>query len=108
MPPQIRRSVPLAIMLGAAVIADGYFQPAVAQCAAGTQIFIDPRLAPQRPQISQAQLARILGSAWISSEVKETMYNQYMMQYQPVEVPFRGGKVLINPSDPCIQQYIGQ
>jgi hypothetical protein len=31
-----------------------------------------------------------------------------MNRAQPIEVPFRGGVVLIHPRDPCIQQYLGK
>jgi hypothetical protein len=97
----------IAIVIGATLIA-GVSQSANAQCPPGAQIFIDPRLVPQRSHLSQEQMARILGSPWIEPGIKETLYKQYMMEYQPIEVPFRGGKVLISPTDPCIQQYIGQ
>jgi hypothetical protein len=101
-----RRLVQILTAVGAAVTA--CFQTASAQCPAGAQIFIDPRLAPQRPQVSQDQMARILASPSMDPGIKNTMYQQYMMQYQPIEVPYRGGTVLINPRDPCIQQYVGQ
>src|SRR5262249_3866562 len=32
----------------------------------------------------------------------------YLQQGQPIEVPFRGGVVLIHPRDPRIQQYLGK
>jgi len=31
-----------------------------------------------------------------------------MNRAQPIEVPFRGGVVLIHPRDPRIQQYLGK
>jgi hypothetical protein len=97
----------IAIMIGVALIA-GVSQSARAQCPAGAQIFIAPRLVPQRPQIDRDALQRLLASPTMDAAIKQQMYQQYMTQYQPVEVPFHGGKVLINPRDPCIQQYIGR
>lgn len=90
-----------------AMIADACLQCAHAQCAPGTQIFIDPRLAPQRPQVSRQQFDRVMSSPWASPEEKRRVADLYYGQSQPIEVPFRGGAVLISPKDPCVQQYIG-
>jgi hypothetical protein len=94
----------LLIVTGGAVLADGYIQSAGAQCPAGTQIYIDPRLIPQRPHMTKQQFDRAMLGA--DDRTAKFLEEQYYGQNQPIEVPFRGGKVLISPSDPCIQQYI--
>jgi hypothetical protein len=48
---------------------------------------------------------RLAGGAVIAKAARAKMYLQ---QGQPIEVPFRGGVVLIHPRDPCIQQYLGK
>ena len=39
-------------------------------------------------------------------DMKNLVMQQYYQQGQPIEVPFRGGTVRIDPRNPCIQQYI--
>jgi hypothetical protein len=78
-----------------------------AQCPSGSQIFIDPRLAPRRPWYSAAQLQQILASEDIPPQRKKQALDLYTAQSQPIEMPFGAGRVLIHPQNPCIQQYIG-
>jgi hypothetical protein len=55
----------LLIVTGGAVIADGYIQRAGAQCAGDTQIYVDPRLVPQRPHMTRQQFIRaMLAQMW--------------------------------------------
>jgi len=42
----------------------------------------------------------------LSSEDKTRMLQQYQQQGQPIVVPYGTGKVLVHPTNPCIQQYI--
>ena len=88
------------------MIADGCLQCARAQCAPDAQIFIDPRLAPHRVPVTREQVVNTLASQRLSPEVKKRVRENYYAQDQPIEVPFRGGTVLIHPHDPCVQQYI--
>jgi hypothetical protein len=98
----------LFIGLAASVLADGSIQSAGAQqCAPDAKIYIDPRLVPQRQHISPQTYYYIMTGS-VDPATKEYVRNAYFSQYQPIQVPFRGGTVLISPTDPCIQQYIGQ
>jgi hypothetical protein len=80
---------------------------AVAQCPPGTPIYIDPRLAPHRPQIGREQFVAIMANPMISDEEKKSYSDLYNNQNQPIQLPFRNGIVLISPKNPCIQQYLG-
>jgi hypothetical protein len=74
-----------------------------AQCATGTRIYIDPRLVPQRQQITKSQAEAIFANPYSSPEAKKYALDSYYNQNQPIQVPFRGRTVLISPNDPCIQ-----
>ena len=101
----MRKSVivvlPLALL--SSVFADG---SANAQCAPTDKIYIDPRLVPQRSAPSPGNMAGILASRFLSPEAKQQLLQQYQQQGQPIVVPYGTGKVLVHPSNPCIQQYI--
>jgi len=88
------------------MIADGFFYSAHAQCAPTHKIYMDPRLVPKRPNISPEAMARMLGSDYVDKEIKRRLSQQYMQQGEPIVVPFGTGKVLVHPTNPCIQQYI--
>jgi hypothetical protein len=96
----------LLVVTGGAVLAGGYIQSAGAQCAPDAKIYIDPRLVPQRPHMKKQQFDRATLGA--DAETQKFLRDQYYSQNQPIQVPFRDGTVLISPSDPCIQQYIGR
>jgi hypothetical protein len=36
------------------------------------------------------------------------MYDDYVNQNQPITMPYSGGTVLIDPHNPCVQQFIRQ
>jgi hypothetical protein len=95
------------ILIVLLMIADGVFYSAHAQCAPTDKIYIDPRLVPQRQKMAGEVLARVLGNTQVDPATKQMLYRQYLQQDQPIEMPFREGKVLIHPHNPCIQQYIG-
>jgi hypothetical protein len=80
---------------------------AQAQCAPDAKVFIDPRLVPMRPHISYQQMHDILANPWQPQPTKDKFLQLYMEQNQPIQVPFRNGIVLVNPTNPCIQQYTG-
>ncbi len=98
----------LLLVAGGAVIADSFVHSARAQCPANSQIYIDPRLVPQRQHMSHEQAMRILSIPGMPESTKNWALDAYYNQYQPIQIPFRGGTVLISPTDPCIQQYIGR
>src|SRR5262249_10010897 len=95
-----RRLFTAALLLLSSMCADAH-----AQCAPTDKIYIDPRLVPKRPQISDDQMLGImLGNS--SPEEKALSRRLYMQQGQPIEIPHGTGKVLVHPTNPCIQQYI--
>jgi hypothetical protein len=100
----MRKSVivvlPLTLLCG--VFLDG---SAHAQCAPTDKIYIDPRLVPKRPNISPDAYGTLM-LLEKSPEVKAQLFQQYMQRNQPIVVPYGTGKVLVHPTNPCIQQYI--
>jgi hypothetical protein len=99
----MRRSLIAMGVLSAMVL------PAIAnaQCPADAKIYVDPRLTPQRPQVSRDQFESIMANPSASPEQKKAVSDQYYNQNQPIQLPFRSGIVLISPKNPCIQQYLG-
>jgi len=98
----MRKSVlPLALLCS--VFADG---SANAQCAPTDKIYIDPRLVPKRPNMTPEQFKAIMLSPGSTPEMKKFALQQYQQQGQPIVVPYDKGKVLVHPTNPCIQQYI--
>lgn len=73
--------------------------------AAG-QTYINPALVPKRPSMNEGQVRGVLADPTVSETVKMGIRNEYMQQNQPIEVPYPGGKVLINPRDPTQQQFV--
>jgi hypothetical protein len=98
--------LPLALLSG--MFADGFFYSAHAQCAPTDKIHIDPRLVPQRPHISPATMTGFMLNPKISSADRMKIWEMYQSQFggQPIVVPYGTGKVLVHPTNPCIQQYI--
>ena len=92
--------LPLVLL---SVFADEFFYSAHAQCAPSDEIYIDPRLVP-RPNIPPGPIGRLmLGQP---DSVKAEIRQRFLKQGQPIVVPYGTGKVLVNPANPCIQQYI--
>jgi hypothetical protein len=96
--------LPLALLSG--IFAGGFFYSAHAQCAPEDKIYIDPRLVPQRPNITRRGMFGVLKDDNMDPGVKQRLLQQYMQQGQPIVVPYGTGKVLVSPTNPCIQQYI--
>jgi len=97
----MRKSLIVAVLPLLLMIADAH-----AQCAPTDKIYIDPRLVPRRPQISEEAWKHIGLSDTISPEQKAMFYRLLMQQNDPIEIPHGTGKVLVHPTNPCIQQYI--
>jgi hypothetical protein len=93
----------LALLSG--VFADG---SAHAQCAPTDKIYIDPRLVPRPPNISREAMMAIMLNRNLTPEARGQMLQQYQQlgQGEPIVVPYGTGKVLVSPTNPCIQQYI--
>lgn len=72
----------------------------------GTGIYVDPRLVPKRPPISPEQMQGMMTNPWLTPEAKAGYLEQFRQQSQPVEVPYPGGKVVIDPRNPTRQQFI--
>lgn len=70
------------------------------------QTYINPALVPKRPSMNEGQVRGVLADPTVSETVKMGIRTEYMQQNQPIEVPYPGGKVLINPRDPTQQQFI--
>jgi hypothetical protein len=98
--------VVLPLVLLSSVFFDGLFYSAHAQCAPEDKIYIDPRLVPKPPNISPENMMGIMANRFLSPEAKAQMLQQYQQQGQPIVVPYGTGKVLVHPTNPCIQQYI--
>jgi len=100
------RNVILPLALLSSVFADGFFYSAHAQCADTDKVYIDPRLVPKRLNIPRESMEAILLGRTIPWETKNYYLQQYQQRDQPIEVPYGTGKVLVSPTNPCIQQYI--
>jgi hypothetical protein len=98
--------VVLPLMLLSGMFVDEF--PAHAQCAPTDKIYIDPRLVPRQPHITQGQMLAAMLDKNISSAERMRIREMYQSQFsgQPIVVPYGTGKVLVSPSNPCIQQYI--
>jgi len=96
----------VVLLLLSGMCADGFFYSAHAQCAPTDKIYIDPRLVPRRPQISREGYAAIILNPNLPDAIKLDAHRKMAEQNQPIEIPHGTGKVLVHPSNPCIQQYI--
>jgi hypothetical protein len=67
-----------------------------AQRPADAKIYIDPRLLPQRQQMSREQ-----DNPYVGPAIKQRAHEAYYNRYQPIQIPFRNGTVPISPHDPC-------
>ena len=88
------------------MIADGFFYSAHAECADTDKIYIDPKLVPKPLPMSRESLMAVLANPSLPPETKDFFLKQAMQGRQPIAVPFGTGKVLVHPTNPCIQQYI--
>jgi hypothetical protein len=85
-------------------------QPAVkawAQCAPTDKIFIDPRLVPQRQTVTKEQYIAVMSNPYSDPALKKYIMDSYNSQFQPMQLPYGRGMVMISPINPCVQQYIG-
>lgn len=72
----------------------------------GTGIYINPSLIQQRPQYNEGQMRGILADPTISEQTKMQLLQQYQTQNQPIDIPYPGGTVRVNPNNPSQQQFI--
>jgi hypothetical protein len=71
-------------------------------------VYIDPRLAPQRVRIDRENVITLMANPFAPEWEKKKMYDDYVNQNQPITMPYSGGTVLIDPHNPCVQQFIRQ
>jgi hypothetical protein len=72
----------------------------------GSGIYVDPHLVQRRPQLSHAQILDIMSNPSLDIVTKQGYQQQYQQQNQPIEVPYPGGHVIIDPLNPTRQQFI--
>ena len=94
--------VVLPLVLLSSVFADG---SAHAQCAPEDKIYIDPRLVPKRPVLTPRDFSALM-NAPRRGPLDDYLLQQTMQRNQPIVIPYGTGKVLVHPTNPCIQQYI--
>jgi len=70
------------------------------------KIYIDPRLVPKPRNISPQGARALMLNKNIDPVAKQHLLQQYLQKDQPIEVPYGTGKVLVHPTNPCIQQFI--
>ena len=92
--------LPLVLLSG--VFADG---SAHAQCAPEDKIYIDPRLVPKRPVLTPRGFSAVM-AARRRDTLDDYLLQQTMQRNQPIVIPYGTGKVLVHPTNPCIQQYV--
>jgi len=104
----MHKSLIAVLLLSLLIFADGFFYSAHAQCSAWDKIYIDPRLVPKQLKISWEQLGAVLmaSDSQLPPEIKSWLLQQYTQQGQTIMVPYGTGKVLVDPTNSCIQQYI--
>lgn len=95
-------------------VAENGFQPAASKTVAPNNLpqpnsngtYYDPRLIKPPPQYSADQVRAIMASPELSLETKSTAMQAYRQQGQPIELPYPGGHVVIDPRNPTRQQFI--
>jgi hypothetical protein len=80
---------------------------ASAQCVVDNKtVFIDPQLVPRPQHMTKKELGRLMMNPEFSFSEKQRIKDEYMQQFQPIQMPSAGGIVLISPNDSCRQQLI--
>jgi hypothetical protein len=102
----MRSLMALAQVVLVGIIADGFYSAAQAQCAATDKIYIDPRLVPRPYAPSPEGCRRLMLPNDMNPAITDQLLRQCLQQGQPIVVPYGTGKVLVSPTNPCIQQYI--
>jgi hypothetical protein len=102
----VKQLAQVVLLFLTGMIAEGFFYSAHAQCAPTDKIYIDPRLVPRRPNISPETVKSILLGRKLNPEFEAELLREYRQKDQPIVVPYGTGKVLVSPTNPCVQQYI--
>ena len=72
----------------------------------GNGIYYDPRLVKPPPQYSPQQMQGVMNNPVLDPAAKAAILQQYRQQGQPIELPYPGGHVIIDPMNPTRQQFI--
>jgi len=99
------RGQPAGVQVAAGRSAAPPTQPMVMPNGQG-QPLINPALVQRRPQYNEGQMRGILADPTISEQTKMQLLQSYQQQDQPIQMPYPGGTVLIDPRDPSRQQFI--
>jgi hypothetical protein len=59
--------------------------------------YIPSNMVPYRPRYTREQIATVMGDPTGSPELKRKMLETYQQQDNPVEVPYKGGTVYVDP-----------
>src|SRR5262249_49123025 len=103
----VKQLAQVGLLLLSGMCADGFFYSAHAQCAPTDKIYIDPRLVPRRPQLSEKEWLALTLPGSNDNPEDRALTNQLLLNRgQPIVIPYGTGKVLVHPTNPCIQQYI--
>lgn len=75
----------------------------------GSGIYYDPDLVRAiRPQYTPQQMQAIMNHPTLTPEAKAQAFQAYQQRNQAIELPWAGGKVLIDPNNPLKQQFISE
>lgn len=72
----------------------------------GGQIYVNPALIPKRPMMNEGQVRGVLSDPTISEAARMGIRQEYIQQNQPIDIPYPGGVVRVNPNNPTQQQFI--
>lgn len=70
------------------------------------QPIIPPGAVPQRPRYTRQQVQEGLRNPALSEAERKALVDNYMSQYQPMQMPVTGGVVWINPLNPSQQKFV--
>lgn len=71
-----------------------------------TGIYYDPRLIKPPPQYTPDQMQALQSRFSSDPAVANAILQQYRQQGQPLQLPYPGGTVVVDPRNPSVQQFI--
>jgi hypothetical protein len=101
-----QRLIHLFLVISGVLIADGLFQAADAQCGPNDKIYIPPEFLPPRTRITPEIIGEAARNPAVSPQQLQQAQEAYKAQVSPMEIPYKGGRVLISPQNPCHQFFI--
>lgn len=94
------------LVIAGMLISDGLLQSAAAQCGPEYKIYIPPQFVPPKTHITEQVIHNLIANPAADPKIRDLAVSLYMRQNKPTEIPYKGGRVLINPKNPCDQFYI--